>query len=607
MQTKITDKQQLDQFKQAISSWLKELTGGHGDEFISGLEITEAKEYGLRRVFYEAQLEERKVMPFTKQDNTPVSAPATVLDIKQVDPWPIRIDPITSFTNKTFTIEIPESVRSVSCKACGGTGKANCPACMGQKGVYCETCRGDGKVKCSTCKGSKNIKCDNCAGTGQMEGGTGVCPRCGGKGEYKCPACEGKGTNPCGTCGGKMRLPCKACSETGTVACPKCAGAGQSLSGFAVEINLSVEGRRQEVTDADVPGDILAKIPPNLLEWKQSLVCDGCKTEGDSLKNLALNQEMIELVSGIKKKIVIPQNAKLLFDRFTIEKASFWEITYKVYGTQSTLLIAGKGMKVVSGDNPLTNAYSGMLEDIKGKVSRGAFAEASDILKKIEHIGFIKNEAKGLRQRILSSRYKLCLRGGLIGAGLFSLIAVPAVYFASAKSFHAFIVTAAALLLNIAAGFIAGYSAYAAGLSPSGAFVKRNSAAGGAAIGILVLVYGLSALLGFNPARSLDNRQMLGEYNSYFPFGMRTLASLEDIKFLEQLIFKYTLTGVDLSKQQQDLEWLRNKYVQDKINMERAEKMRIELENAAKEKKTKKKIKYKSKKTTNILIRKGKR
>jgi hypothetical protein len=94
--------------------------------------------------------------------------------------------------------------------------------------------------------------------------------------------------------------------------------------------------------------------------------------------------------------------------------------------------------------------------------------------------------------------------------------------------------------------------------------MKRLGGGAAAALILLSTVYGLAAVAGFNPARAMDQGQMESEYRAYFPFGLRTLATDEDIKFLQNLVKKYEPAKIDLSKVREDLGFMQNKLEADK-------------------------------------------
>ncbi len=77
--------------------------------------------------------------------------------------------------------------------------------------------------------------------------------------------------------------------------------------------------------------------------------------------------------------------------------------------------------------------------------------------------------------------------------------------------------------------------------------------------------------LDINPARYMDAKQMRQEYNAYFPYGLRTLASKEDVEFLWQLIKKYTPTGIDITQVTKDFEWMSGKLRKDERAIEKLE------------------------------------
>jgi len=81
--------------------------------------------------------------------------------------------------------------------------------------------------------------------------------------------------------------------------------------------------------------------------------------------------------------------------------------------------------------------------------------------------------------------------------------------------------------------------------------------------------------------KQLDEIQMKQEYNAYFPFGLRTLASPEDIDFLQKLIAKYSPSGIDLGPVKKDLAWLEEKQKTDDATMKKIELSAHNIENVS--------------------------
>ena len=123
------------------------------------------------------------------------------------------------------------------CLACKGQGgeKITCAACL------CPECKGAGY--CTVCKGRRYLTCPQCKGKGIVEPElrTVTCAACGGSGKIMskmkgstfgtpCTACNGRGTrtavgsSTCPKCGGLKGLKCEKCNGSGI--CPVCRRTG---------------------------------------------------------------------------------------------------------------------------------------------------------------------------------------------------------------------------------------------------------------------------------------------------------------------------------------------------------------------------------------------
>ena len=558
MKKLIDDATQLDQFREKIFLWLKTLAGKQGTEaagFNPELEILEAAEFSASRAIYEAQVETRAVKKINKLDNIKVAAPATILTESQIDVWSVKAGVPDEFVSGKKTVDIVESLKAVPCRQCSGTGQMNCPECMGHKGVYCTTCRGTGKLKCPECKGGKTVRCQQCAGTGELDGGVGACPMCGGRKEIKCPTCAGTASVPCETCGGKMRIPCKKCAELGTVPCSFCGGATQSVTGFAVEITYDVSKMSSEMIDSEIPAEVKN---------------DGA-ARGWVKETGVVSPEQSALLQEIKKKVLFPENSKLLFDRFYFEKQLFYKIRYKVPGSENELWFVGGEKKMLAKGNPVAGMYTGVIDEIKACIAGGDTAGAALCLKKIEGIEALKSEAGNFRKiidKILMFSYAI---GAAAGFFVFTAAAVVIMMGNLSGSLHIGIVVAGALALNAAGSAASAFLMFRMGFPFLNNYMKRLGGAAAAAIILLSAAYGIAAIAGFNPARSMDKGQMESEYRAYFPFGMRTLANADDIKFLQDLIKKYEHSKVDLAQVRKDLAFMQNKIEADKKSLAASE------------------------------------
>lgn len=573
MKKNITDPAQLELFREKVLAWLKSLAGSRSAGFNPEITVSGASEHSAYKASYEAEIESRAVVKVSKYDAVKLPPQPAVLLETQVDPWAAQTEPPESFGSFKKTVDVIESLKAAPCRQCNGTGKMNCPECMGQKGIYCKECRGSGKAKCPECRGAKTVKCEQCGGTGQLEGGVGACPRCGGRKEHKCPTCEGTASIKCPACGGKMRLPCVKCGETGLVQCSFCAGAGQNVSGFGVEISYDVTRAVSENTDAEIPPEIA-----------------GDRAAGGWVKETELSSP--ELKEELKKKAFVPERAKVLFDRFSSERKTFYRVQYTISGVEKEAWFAGPdpaSAKPVGRDNPLLNMYSGVIDDIKKHLSSGDMNAAHEHLSKIEGIDSLKGEAAKYRTAVDKVLYFSYMAGA---AGAFcALTAVSAVITLNGLrgSFHSGIVVFGSVMVNAAAAWAGGLAAFKFNYKRLDNYWKRLGGGAAAAAVLIAVCYSAFIAAGFDLAKRLDTGMMKKEYEAHFPFGMRTLASEDDIRFLEGLVAKYGPARVDLSQVKQDLEFMRNKLAADRKALAEAEIMRQKIEQADKAKKSSRK------------------
>lgn len=93
-----------------------------------------------------------------------------------------------------------EHTNTITCSACGGSGRKECTYCDGGYKT-CIVCNGSLKQPCPICFGrgvAYGIKCVTCSGSGYRQ-----CSNCFGKGRTRCFKCSGRGYNDCRECHGK--------------------------------------------------------------------------------------------------------------------------------------------------------------------------------------------------------------------------------------------------------------------------------------------------------------------------------------------------------------------------------------------------------------------
>ena len=573
MKLPVTNTELIATLQKRVAAWIAGLSGD-----LAGIEkdiaVSKVTECSEARITYTVECETRILTAFSRPNKDGITTTETApFERDQVSVWDAKGEAVNEYINYKQAIAIPESIRAVPCRSCGGSGAISCPACAGQKAVYCPQCHGAGREICTVCRGAKNVPCDECGMSGQvfdnLTGKRDKCPKCKGKKEAPCPTCSGTGGQPCPVCNGRQRTACEACGATGNAPCITCDKTGKLVAGFEIEATYKPYTETLELKNSDVPSVVAGKLG-SVVSWSKGPLTEEIRA--------TLPKEVVEVAERLKSKVVLPLNSKALMEQLSLEKKPYYHVTFTVAGVPQSVWIAGPKLSVHSDINPVLAMYSGMLEELRGAISGNRLAEASALLKKLGSVPSLAGEVAKLRGKLRFKLFWPGVLGAVLGALIVSLAGVKFLMQALAGSLNVQAVVHQALMANIAAAFFVGLVFFIVGRQQSRGWLKRTIAPAAVTVIVLSLSYGMAALMRYNPARAMDAQQMQAEYAAYFPFGRRTLASDEDIKFLGQLINKYKMAGIDLTQQQKDMIWLEDKIIQDKATLAATEKMRQRIE-----------------------------
>ena len=579
MKNIISDPPIIASIKDKLSGWISEHLRGL-DSAQPEVNILEICEYPLRRLVIKAEVQTRKITQFNKAGPVIQSAPASAQSqVGEIDVWSVESEKIDDFVNGKKLVEIPASLKSTPCKKCEGTGKISCPDCQGQKSVYCVACHGDGTVICPKCKKTMKIGCKACEGRGKVYSDTQQayvnCTQCDGKGSFPCGDCK-NGRNPCAECGGNGRIPCRKCAESGSMECTACCGKGSFVSGSGVEIISATFEDKLDIPNPDIPDSIVnGEFPAVSYEVERTVSHAGQGTDAD------VPAELTGQMDILKKRIQVPLEGRIIKNYFIIEKKSYFNMTYTNGSDRSSAWFLIAGGKALIESKFLKEMYSQLMATLEQNLKNGDTAVAQQIIKKIENIPALRSEVGNIKTRLVKSVLPAYIAGSTIGFAASSALLM-------AYEFHAW---KASLNLNtVAALSLAGVFALSSAVVPAlitagpsslNTFKKRTVSAALPSVFLSILLICGFATFNISPAKYMDAKQMRQEYNAHFPFGLRTLASKEDVEFLWELIKKYTPTGIDLAQVTKDFEWLAAKQRSDENNMEKIEKSARSIEQAS--------------------------
>ena len=586
----IADQAFISGVKEKLSRWTHEqlmgLPAGDG-----GMEVLEIAEYPLYRLVMKAEVQTRTVDKFRKAGAAVPGNTQPPPEAGAIDAWSVDAGTVNDFTAGKKEVEIPASLLSEPCKKCGGTGKLTCPVCQGQKSIYCDVCRGDGTLVCPKCKKTLKVDCQDCKGRGKVYSNEKqayvACPLCEGKGSLPCRDCK-NGFKPCDECGGKGKIPCKDCGQTGSLECQSCSGKGNYVSGLRVTITSYPVEEKIDIPNNDIPENILSGEFPAVSYTVETVI-----SPAGQGADTGVPEALSDQIDILQKKITVPPEGKIVKREISLERKSFYGMKYRAGDKESSAWFLITGEKLLFERKLLREVYSGVLKELDLKIKQGDMKAARQIIKSIENIPALKNDAESIEKELAQGVLPSYITGGLIGAVISSAGAVLYEYRAWHSSFNLFTVIALTL------GVILLVSACGAALLNTvcperlDSKAKRLAAAALPAVLAALLLLGCAAA-GLNPAGYLDAKQMRHEYDAYFPYGLRTLAAKEDVEFLRRLVDKYEPTGIDLASQKKDLKWLSGKLKSDEKAIDKIEQTARDIEQISESRKTahKKNFKY---------------
>lgn len=605
MNEKITDAKAIERVEKKVNSWINEASGIHSHEQNQIISVVELTEYPIYRLTYKAEIQTRRVVPFSRPDSTKPSSAPSITSPDQIDVWSVESNKVSDFVTDNQQVEIAQSLSASFCRSCETSGKISCPDCRGQTANFCSQCHGDGKIFCPVCKRTKTVVCQRCNGRGkiynEIKKTYDGCHNCGGKGSIKCTHCE-NGYLTCSLCGGKGRVSCKKCNDTGEIECEDCSGKGQTVSGFAVQIVSYPNEEKMEMENTDIPEGVLKGISLKTVYQQFLEVDDSEEVLRNSAKYDKLPKEIKTNFNRLKSLACEPAKNRRILGRFILEKKFMYLVDFKFGGYIKKVWIGDSGPRVVCEDKVLEDIHFDTMGDLNWHIENDDISGAIDICGKIEKIKAFApqiREAKArIRKKLLSSYFS----GALAGLVVFSCISIPILYAWRSKSLHIGFLINMALIANIVVSFLAGAIIYAINLKVLDKNIKRFFAGAGAVAIALLFFYGWGSLIKLDPATSLDANQMTEEHARYFPFGLRTLTSKEDIKFLENMISRYSPTGVDMTSVKKELDWLKEKLKKDEENIHKIEQTAKEIKKSEMTNQNKRRVKY-PRKHSKIYIR----
>lgn len=588
MKTIITDTAAIHEVVNRINAWVKQNTQGNVEHWIEHASVTECAFLDSYRFTCGATFESREVRPFTRSVNTPLATPATITKIEDVDPWTLDASAAVD-----GIIDIPGSFSTVACPTCKGKGRLVCPECRGQKGLFCTECHGDGKIACPSCRKTRKVACERCKGHGRVYNEAtqayDLCPTCQGKGGSPCTVC-GDGYVECPKCGGNKKLPCKHCHEAGDIECSSCAGNGHVLSGLRVEILRRQEQSPVPSAEPGIPKELAAIVPFETMALLDPL---------DKV-SVQIPSEVSTLLACVAKPQA-REGEKSTRSSVTVDRQRVCRLSWGSGAESRSIVFADIKGKLSFEPGFITLVYAGMIADLKTAIAAGNIPAATALLAGASGNAMLAGQLAPLAAAANHRNWLLALAGGLAGAAAGMAVTMPLVYRWRAASLHLTPLLVETLLICLAAG---AFSAVAAAFLLRHCLAKKwQRLAVICVAGMMLSLTGYGALraAGLDPARAGDRQAAEAAYKAYFPFGLRTLASKEDIAFLEKLIATYEPTGIDMALYKKDLIWLKEKIAADAVNLKKVEQAGRALEQAEQEPKNDYKVR-RSRKKSKIYI-----
>lgn len=583
MKTIVTDSAACQVFLNRLNAWVKENTQGKISQWIDSAAVTECSSLDSFRITCVVVFENRQVQSFTRSSESSQSIPPTITKPEDVDAW--SIDPVAAVDGK---IELSASFSTAACTSCKGKGRLPCPECRGQKGLFCTECHGDGKIPCPICRKSRKVPCERCKGHGRVYNeanqGYELCPVCEGKGGSPCTSCV-DGYVTCPKCGGKKQLPCARCHEQGDIECTACLGKGYLLSGLCVELSMRQERSSVSLADPDIPKELASSIPYETIAAIDDIDTTPTDLPADVAALLISCAAQPQAREGEKKKR----------SSATVERQRLHRLAWGRGAESRSVVFADAQGKLTFEPGFISLVYAGMITDIKAAIVAGNIPAATALLSSASGNPILAGQLAPLAAATNKLNWTLAGIGGAAGALAGMAVTLPLVYHWRASSLHVAPLIIESMLFCIGAGALG--SVLIALLCRNILSKKWQRLAAVCLSGILLSLagYGMVRMAGIDPARTGDRQEAEASYKSYFPFGLRTLASNEDISFLEKLITTYEPTGIDLSSYKKDLGWLKDKLAADEINLKKIEQAGHELEEADRQKQEFKLHRYRKK------------
>jgi len=251
---------------------------------------------------------------------------------------------------------------------------------------------------------------------------------------------------------------------------------------------------------------------------------------------------------------------------------------YKISGKERAAWFLVTGGRIICDKSLVKEVCAAVISGLNLRLKAGDTAGAQQIIKSIENITAFRAETEKIRKGLDSGVLPSYLTGGVLGAA-----AASAGIFAFERHFwHASYNLPTVIVFSLlGAAAVSSVAVLLLGIIKPGFLntrLKRITAGTLLSIAATTCVCFAAAALNINPARALDTKQMQEEYNAYFPYGLRTFATRQDVEFLEQLVGKYEPTGADVSSVKKDLGWLKEKQVSDESAMKKIEKSARDIE-----------------------------
>jgi hypothetical protein len=574
----IKDAAFIAELKTKSGEWLKEQS--KNSDQLPDMEIIEVAEYAVYNLIYKTLIETRRVSQFKKPGAARPKTLQTGEPAESVDPWSIKAEVSKEFADTKQIVELPAASVSVQCVKCDGSGVAKCPECQGKKSVYCMQCRGDGKLPCEKCRRTLKIHCPSCQGRGKVYSEATQkyedCSQCNGAGNFPCTECK-DGFVTCSACEGKGSQPCHACKEKGDMTCSTCEGMGNIVTGTGIEISTNVIEAKFEVKNTQIPENITG----NELAFVRFVTDKTVEIEpGKSPEGLS--EEFLPIIPKIESKLSFPPGSRVLRKAVIVEKKVYYNAVYKTAGTQNSVWFVFSAGKFVCEKKLLQQLYAGTVDGMNEKLKKGDYVGAIALAKSVSDIPILKADAERVKSEAAKKLSQPYYKGGLLGFAAALLVTLPLSYFIWRHSYHLLAMELYTLLLALVSAVSA--TLFVILFKPKLLDNVKKSLTGTAMLVVVpvLLIFFVGILLRLDPARYLDAREMKAEYAAYFPFGLRTLASKDDIEFLKSLIEKYSETGVDLSWVSKDLKWLQDKQRSDELNMAKIERTSKAIEQITK-------------------------